>query len=376
MRELHDIREVIGERDPSPEERRAMETTAQRLSQRLAEDVPFRPEFQAELRRQLIARARQSLTPWYRRHSVMGPILSVSAAAAILALGFSFFWEGPAESPVEVVPPPVVEVPINPQPPQVQPTLVRQPGELKLVQVSLPDEVLPPGYLAPASVTLPDLSKGLPVYQSVVLTDDAQFERIAAGLGLTAPPIRTDQEIFVMQGLIRLSLTPTGLVSYVDRSQPAESSDQPADAESAAYAAQRFLRWANLPAPYLPTVTEDAQEPRGGDYLVIYTPRVDNYPLVNGRTVIRVDRQNRVVEATAYVQASEESRGMYGAERPTAALAAAQAMGGGTFDQQELVYVRTPNADGDIFLQPFWRIFGTDGRGNRIARYVPALKDL
>jgi len=51
----------------------------------------------------------------------------------------------------------------------------------------------------------------------------------------------------------------------------------------------------------------------------------------------------------------------------------ARKQGGGTFDSVDLVYVRTLDDDRVMYLQPYWRVYGTHTAGQRMVRFVPAL---
>lgn len=378
MRKQQEIRELIAEHGVAPEERQAMQAVAEALEEKLAPNVPFRPAFQAELRQQLMVRARQTLTPWYRKPAVWGPSLSVAAAAAVLMIGLQIWQEAPVETPSPTpsawTPWSLPQDPITSNPPEVQPNLVSDSGELGLVGITVPDQPLPEDHPGPASIAQLDLARGLPVFQLVQLTDQAQFSRVAEGLGLGQPPVVRSDEITVVQDAITLVMAADGRVTFRDTAVSSTIANRPEiDLEGAQEAAQRFLLRAGLPIPSQPVVTEEVLPTTKQTVLAIsYMPRVGDFPVVNAQTVIYVTPQNQVVWAEAYVPSREESRGNYKAVMPTSALVAAQNLGGGTFEKIDLVYVRTPGEHG-LFLEPFWRLFGTDATGERVTRFVPAL---
>jgi hypothetical protein len=378
MRKQQEIRELIAEHGVAPEERQAMQAVAEALEEKLAPDVPFRPAFQTELRQQLMVRARQALIPWYRKPAVWGPSLSVAAAAAVLMIGLQIWQEAPVETPSPTpsawTPPwSLPQDPITSNPPEVEPNLVSDASELSLVGITVPDQPLPAEHPGPASIAHLDLARGLPVFQLVQLTDQAQFSRVAEGLGLTQQPVVQSDEITVIQGAVTLVMEASGRVTFRDAAVHSIADRPEMDLEGAQEAAQRFLLRAGLPIPSQPVVTEEVLPTTEQTVLAVsYMPRVGDFPVVNAQTIIHVAPQNQVVWAEAYVPSREESRGNYKAVMPTAALVKAQNMGGGTFEKIDLVYVRTPGEHG-LFLEPFWRLFGTDTASNRVARFVPAL---
>lgn len=371
MTKAQDIRELIAEQSNGPGERRAMEATAERLAESLSKDVPFRPEFKAELRRQLVAEARRSLTPWYRRPAVWGSSIGVAAAAAILAVGLQFYRTAPTPG----------------QPQTAQDTSQKngksQTGQsiprsdatvvsiavsaLNLPAVPLPDEVLPQEALPEYPPR--DLSGGLKVYRVAARADMAQFHRIAVGLGF-AEPQRNDLQ--VRQGDRSLQMTPDGFVTYVDASPDPANAQPTGGAEGARQTARAFLERASLPVPELqPSVTQ-GQAPQ--TFVVTYTPRVEGRPIVNARTVITVTAGSRVARAEAWAQtAYEPEQQAFLAVSMSDALKAAEQKGGGArFTAADLVYVFTP-VEQSTYLQPYWRVFGTAEGGKKLARYVPAL---
>lgn len=356
MSRARDIKQIITEQSAGGAEQRTLEHLADRLDSTLGPDVPFRPEFKAELRHQLMAQARRTLTPWYRRTAVWGSGMAVAAAAAVLVVGLQLSGTGPAPGPAEVHPPEsIVQIP----PQQFVPFQVSRKTEVPVVVLA--DEVLPPDAAVPA-LPVPDVSQGLKVMQLTGRPDQRQFADLSARLGFGRTVTEAAGSFRVDEGPRSLQLTVQGLVLYRDARVNVQAGPQPG-ADAARAAARAFLEQAALPVPELnPPVTADGR--------VVYTPRVAGLPVINGRTVVRVG-PGGVAEASAYVQSGvteyETAQGVPQADAVTAAAAR-----GGSFSGADLVWVRT-EVDQGAFLQPYWRVFGTSQQGERIARYVPAL---
>lgn len=373
MTRIQEIKDMIREEAASPVDRKALESLAGALEETLSQEVPYRPEFKAQLRRKLMAEARRTLTPWYRRPAVWGTSLSVAAAAAVLAIGLQMFDptapQGPEQGAPEVTSTPAPtditsrSVPVNP--------VLTSAERLSLPVLNLEDERLPAGHPGPGSLAGLDPARGLQVYQLTGLSgrvDERLLTEVAGRLGLTNPPQRTAQGLQVTEGDRALLLMPDGKMIYTDPTAANPSGTPTAGAEGAQALARRFLDRAALPVPDLsPTVTGTSV------FTVVYTPRVDGMPVVNGRTVIRVTDRSGVARAEAFAPSGLESKGT----QPAVALEQGQRLAkdrGGlvTITGADLVWVRTPAQNG-VYLQPYWRVFATNTQGERIARFVPAL---
>jgi hypothetical protein len=377
MTKAHDIDELIAESSSGTAERHALEAAAVTLHESLTRAVPARPEFKARLRQQLVAEARRTLMPWYRRPAVWGTSVSVAAAAAVLAIGLQVYRGGPhsdmaGAGPTGPLAPLVTDAPPIPIPDQTFKSFYV--NQVKVPAIVLPDEVIPPGQVAPApdSVAGLDLSQGLKVFVLGSLPDMAQFTRIASGLGFTQKPQRSGIDFTLTAGRRTINMTADGEVLYIDQSN-GQDPGAVTDAAGAQLVARRFLDTAGLPVPDLqPTVSAVTE---GGQriFTVSYTPRVEGRPIVNARTVIIVSDRSRVLEADAYVYAREQDPTWHPVISPEAALAEATKRDGGRFGGDvDLVYVRTVS-DQTVYLQPSWRVFGTGDQGARLMRYVPAV---
>lgn len=364
MTTTRDIRDLIAEEASSSAERKAMEAVAERLGEALSQDVPYRPAFKAELRRKLMAQARrQAPTAWYRRPAVWGSASAMAAAVGILAVGLTLWNNPPAnrdnQPPVTnpATPGPGGTTP-NPRPVSTLPDLPR---------VALADETLEPGHAGAESLAGVNPSAGLAVYKLGGKPTAEQFGRMAAGLKFTAQTTNlSDGGWTVSQGSRSLRLTTDGRVSYVDGT-PAPAAGTPTDANGAVVAARQFLLDASLPLEGEPLVKEG--QPQGKRiFQVTYTRRFEGRPVVNIPTVVMVSDRGAVVEADAYVNFAEVSRVTGEVIPPEDARKKAQERGG-TFGEVDLVYVRTKSNDGDWYMQPYWRAFGSGA-----VRYVAALK--
>lgn len=358
MTRAQDVREAIAEQSTSTAERRALEAVAGTLDDTLSRDVPYRPQFKAELRSQLMARARKQLTPpWYRRPAVWGTTLAAAAAVSILAIGLQFWSEsGQPNAPQNIT----QDQTGNPVP--------RLVGYLDLPDVALQPDLLPAGHPGPEPIAGLDLSQGLQVYTYGSRADSALFNRMAQGLGFSEQPREAAGTFTVSQGARKLSLTADGYVTYQDTAQGAAGA--PVDAARAQSIARSFLEQAALPVPSLdPTVLVNDR----GIFAVAYTPRIDGRPLINGRTLIQVNPDGRIIQAEAYVQGTPQPQGLKAAIGSEEGLRKAQQSADATYSGVDLVYVRT-RKEGTVYLQPYWRVYGVTGRGERMVRYVQALR--
>ena len=365
MTKAQEIRDLIAEQSSGPGERKSIEAVAGRLEDSLAHEVPYRPEFKAQLRHRLMTEARRSLTPWYRRPAIWGSSMGVAAAAAILAVGLQL-WQTAPPAPQDGAPPPALtETPapndVTHGGTQVVPRVV---SDLNLPAPALADEMLAAGATGPEPLAGVAWHAGLRVYLVSMQPDAAQFDRIAQGLGFTQSPQVTTLGYQATEGARTLQLTSLGEVTYIDAT-PAGGA--PADEAGAQAAARRFLERAVLPIPSQPEVRQGEQQ----DLVVTYTPRIDGRPIINERTGIQVTAGNQVARAVAFVQARREAGKAYAALPPDQAVSRAQERGG-SFEQADLVYVRTMSGEA-VYLQPYWRVFGTNSAGARVARFIPAL---
>jgi hypothetical protein len=373
MTRADDVRELIREQSDGPEERRAMQTVAGRLEESLAEDVPFRPEFQAELRRRLMAEARRELTPWYKRPAVWGSTVAVAAAAAVLAVGLNL-WQAGQPGPT---------APTQPSPQVADKT--GQPGSkgnegvgvdshlvssVPIPAIDVPAEVLPEGSPGPESIAGLENATRLSTYQVTGQADQGLFARMARGLGFAGQGQAVGGGFQASEGTRSLEMSAFGHIRYRDTA-PAATGGAPVDAMAATRAAEAFLQQAALPVPSQPVVLERT-DVGGKVYAVQYTPRVENRPVVNARTQIQVNAQGRVTVAEADLLAAPTLSGTYAVISSGEALGRIQQQNGGTWDGVDLVYVRTETGQA-VFLQPYWRVYGASGQGVRMVRYVPAL---
>lgn len=376
MTNAHDIQELIVDESSGTAERHALEAVAAKLQDSLTREVPFRPEFEARLRRQLVAGARRTLTSWYRRPAIWAPSVGVAAAAAVLAVGLQVYRGAPLGGSVPHQTPSFNDTAVDPPPLTIAPAPATSfyVNSVAVPAIVLPDEVTPAGQAAPApeSLTGIDMSRGLKVFVLGSMPDMAQFTKIATGLGFTQQPQRNGLDYTVAAGGRNLSMTADGRVSYTDLAT-GQDTGTATDAAGAQAVARRFLDTASLPVPDLqPDVAETAAGEQR-TFTVIYKPRVEGRPVANGRTVITVSDRSRVLKADSYVYAREQDPTLHNVITPDAALAEAAKRGGAHFGHEiDLVYVRTVTPR-TVYLQPSWRVFGTGDRGARLVRYVPAV---
>jgi hypothetical protein len=366
MTKAQDIREAIAENSVTPGERRALEALADGLEETLSEAVPYRSEFKADLRRRLVAEARRhTARAWYRRPAVWGSTFATAAAAAILVIGLQVVnrvdpTPGPASPEVAQAPPA--------QPGSNQPLAIRQVSHISLPVVDLAPDILPAGHPAPESIAAVADAREMNVYLASGRPDQAQFSRMAQGLGMTAQPRSTGAGFDLAEGARSLRMTPDGHVTYEDRTAVTPGA-HPVTAETARAAGDSFLRNAALP---IPTVSPTLMVNNQGQWRVAYTQRVDERPIVNAQTVILISPDGRVSHADAYVQQTYQATGPYAVRTAQDALAQARTASDATYDGVDLVYVRTLDK-ATVYLQPYWRVYGTTGQGARLVRYVPAL---
>ncbi|MEW8977031.1 MAG: hypothetical protein AB2385_01390 [Symbiobacterium sp.] len=374
MSRYADVTELIAERAADPAERMALEATAARVARALERPVPYRPEFRAELRSDLLQAARRLRRPWYRRMTVLGPSVAAAAAVAALALGLHL-WQAPSvpapEQIVQQTPRPEapglgLEAPEtgDTAPPSQEPYLVALPSDLPTADLAdEPQSALTPALMAPVAAAP---TEGVQLKRLTARPSEADFRAMARRLGFRGQSRRTAQGWVVAEDDRTLSMTTDGTVRYEDLS---ESPDGPPVSEQAAgQAARRFLDQALLPVHSQPDIRTDAD-----GYTVVYTEHVDGRPVVNARTEIGVDLSGTVVRATAYVASGVTTHATYTdyvTEQEALSLAEER---GGSFQRGDLVWVRSV-AEETVYLQPVWRVLGTDAEGTPVARYVPALK--
>lgn len=366
MNSTQDVHELIGEQAGSPEERRQLSQIAEALDDALQAEVPYRPEFRAALRDQLMAEARRTLLPWYRRPWVWGSSVAVAAAAAVVMLGVWYGQPVPPGASSQVA----EHDGVNSFEHSSTPRLT---SDVQMPEVSLPDELVTDPYIQPEPTANLDLSAGAPVYVLRSAADLDQLERVAANLGLTGTPQQVQGGYWLGAGDKGLTLLADGRIVYVDNAA-ASATGSVIDADGAREAAYRFLNRAALPVPDLQPVVSTQPDEHGGQvFQVTYTPRLEGRPVVNGRTVVWLTDRSRVFRAEAYVYAREETIGSSPLISAEEAVNRAKSRGGGQFGPEaDLVYVRTA-ADGAVYFQPQWRVFGQDSAGNRVVRYIPAM---
>jgi hypothetical protein len=369
MTKAQDVRELIAEQSAGPAARRQLESVAALLETTLSRDVPYRPAFKAELRRQLLSEARRRLMPWYRRPAVWGSAVAMVATVALVAAGLRFWQSGTGPSPVQS--PPVTQGPVvDPHRPsgggEGQPHLVNY---LNLPVEALADEPLAAGQ-GPEPQGRVQPGAALTVYLVTPGRGDLSlFRRVADGLGLQGEPQALNGGFQLVAGNRRLWMGPDGQVVFTDAGPFREGT--PVDESGVRSVAQHFLEKAALPVPSLdPVVTETRVEDRR-IFAVTYTPRAGGRPIVNARTVVEVDDRGHVRQARAWPQTTLEEKGAYAAVAWEEAVRQATARGG-SFKDADLVYVRTRSGEA-VFLQPYWRVYGVDGQGRPVVRYVPAL---
>lgn len=368
MTRAYDIKQLIAEESSATAERRALEEMADRLEDTLSADVPYRPEFKAQLRKRLMAQAHQQLTPWYRRPAFFGSGLAVAAAAAVLVVGINL-WQNDEIREVQPPSPGIEESDSTPTaPPDTPPnvvTLVTLPTDLR--QIQLADEKVTPASPAPNFEGNAEVAQGLQLKRLTARPDEEQFRNMANRLAFRGESRRTTTGWLVSEGSRTLNLTADGQVGYADTA-PAAAETPAISTEGARDAAFRFLDQALLPVPGQPVVTRSEN-----GFQVVYTEQVDGRPVINARTVIAVNEKGAVVQAEAYVASGTTTHSTHVAALTEAEAVAEAKARGGNFDRADLVWVRTPG-DGPTYLQPYWRVFGTDSQGTAMVRYVPALK--
>ncbi len=363
MTKAQDIRQLIAEESIGSGERRALETVADKLDRSLAKDVPARPEFKAQLRRQLMAQARRQMAPWYKRPAVWGSTLGVAAAAAVLAVGLNML---NAENPITPVPGPGAVTEKQGDTPQSKVDAQLTSAIPDLIQPTIPDELVPTG-AGPEGGAAAAQSLGL--YHLTVVPDEQALTDVAVRLGMSGAAQRSSSGWRLSQGSRDLQLTSDGQMIYADRGAEKPGAAKIAGADAARTAARQFLQTAVLPVPDAqPVVNTNAVT-----YEVLFTPRVEGRPVVNSRTRVLVSDTGRVLEVVAFLPSSEAATRPYSAYSADEAIATAKRQGG-AFSEADLVWVRTVTESRAIYLQPYWRVFGTNAQGARIARYVPALK--
>lgn len=370
MTKAQDIRELIAEQSADPGERRALETVANVLQETLAEEVPYLPEFRTELRRHLMVQAHRTLNPWYRRPAVLSMTAGMAAAVAVLAVGLRLWQPGVQPGTPEITPPNPGTIATRDNNRPVQPFTV---SETELQAFQLADEPLLPGAAGPESLAGLDLSEGLRLYAVTGRPNQEQFLRIASSLGFSGQHQVLSGSYAVAQGAKSLTVAFDGKVTYTDdEPEPQNAPGSTVDANGAKVVARRFLDKAALPVPGMEIVTETSLGAINRVYMVSYTPRVEGRPVVNGRTVIYVTGHSRVARAEAFVSSSVEVHRSYPAVLPEQAVRVAQDRDGNMRpDGADLVYARSSTGEG-IYLQPFWRVYGTDSQGKRMVRYVSA----
>ncbi len=384
MNRYADITELIAEQAADPSEQKALEAVARRAARELERPVPYRPEFKAALRQELLQAPRRRLRPWYRRPAVVGPGFAAVAAAVALVIGLQLSQPPALQGPGELagrgpapsadpgpsaVPGPSAEPgpPAEPAPPAAQggqdtPYLVSLPADLP--EVRLADERIGADRLLGAA--------GAHVIGSVQLMrltarpGEADFRAMATRLGFRGESRRTDRGWVVTDEDRSLTMTTDGTVQYADLSEPPEV-EAPVDAQAAGQAARRFLDQAMLPVHSQPDIS-----PREDGFVVVYTEQVEGRPVVNARTEIAVNQAGTVVRARAYVASGVTIHATYTdfvTEQEALDLAGTR---GGSFREAELVWVRSVG-EGTVYLQPAWRVLGTNAQGTPVARYVGAL---
>jgi len=377
MTNARDVHDLIREWTGSPEERRQLEELADRLEEALQAEVPYRPEFREALRAELMAQARRTLLPWYRRPVLWASTVAVAAAAAVVAFGL---WQGPSLlGDFGAVPPQAPKVAEGPEQPgsldsYEHSTIPRLSSNVKIPVVHLPDEVVADDQAQPEPLTGLDLDKGVQVYLVSNPADLDQFRRVAASLGITGQPQQVGDGYLVSSGGKTLTMSADGQIVYAD-STAFTHAGAVIDEHGAREAASRFLSRAALPVPDLhPVVTVQPGEQGGHIYQVTYTPRVEGRPVVNGRTVVWMTDRSGVFRAEAHLRAQEQALGLRPVVSPDEAVERAR-QGGGLFGPGvDLVYVRSV-VSGAVYLQPQWRVFGSNEQGQRVVRYIPALAD-
>jgi len=363
-----DIKQLIAEEASTPSEKRALEQMASLVEKTFQDDVPYRPEFKAQLRRQLMTQARRQLTPWYRRTAFVGSSVAVAAAALVLVVGMNMWQKQSPEAEL----PQVAQAPSTTGTNTPEPIAPAEPERISLVSavkdaqpVFVPDQDL--AMVTPPRGASVDVSRGLGLQQLTGRTDMDQFRLMARGLAFRGESRRTAEGYEVSEEGRSLSLLDNGKVVYADENPAASQGAVAIDADAAKTAAYRFLDRARLPIPGQPEVKEET-----GGFAVVYTEYLEERPVINAQTLVLVTDRGAVVKAEAYVPLGLKLQGSFEALTAAEAIAAATSRGG-SFERAELVWVRTEGEE-TIYLQPYWQVFGTDSGGKAVARYVPALK--
>lgn len=371
MSRYADITELIAEQAADPTERQALEAVARRVARALERPVPYRPEFKAALREELLRAARRRLRPWYRRPAVLGSGLAAVAAAVALVVGLQMAQPPAAQEPGQIAqeePAPPVE-PGSSSDPEPQATQGGQTSYLVALPADLPEVRLADERTSEENLQGPGTTPLIASVQLMRLTarpGEAEFRAMAARLGFRGESRRTAQGWVVADEDRTLTMTADGTVQYADLSEP-DADAPPVDAQAAGQAAQRFLDQAALPVYSQPDIS-----PREDGFVVVYTEHVDGRPVVNARTEIAVSLGGTVVRAKAYVPSGVTVHATYTQfvdEKEALELAESR---GGRFQRAELVWVRSVG-DGTVYLQPAWRVFGTNTEGKPVVRYVGAL---
>lgn len=364
MTKAYDVKQLIAEQTSGVTERLALEDVAQRLEDRLSAEVPYRPAFKVQLREQLIAQARQQMTPWYRRRAFLGSFMAVATAAAVLVVGLNLWQrDGFGEVPLAVQPPGVARQSPPDQPPNLVTLVASVPADL--TQPTLPDERREASAVQQGQPTAE--AQSLQLKQLTARPSEEEFRAMATRLAFRGESRRVGASWAAEEGSRQLTLTDEGQVGYIDAS-PVAQTGATIDADGARQAAFRFLDQALLPVH----TGQPEVRPEGGGYTVIYEESVEGRPVVNAKTIVRVNNRGSVERAEAYVASGVTVQGTYLGVTEAEAVAAAQGRGG-NFQRADLVWVRTPG-EGSVYLQPYWRAYGTDSQGAPIVRYIPALK--
>jgi hypothetical protein len=392
-----DVRSAIWEQARSEQERRELEEIVRALDG-LGEQIPYRPEFRAQLRQRLLREARR-MRPWYRRKGLWTAATAVAAGIGAVVLFQAFDGGGTQRQPVQV-PLAAQQAPAAPDP--VQPTQVIavtefRPSQGQLVaaqyvlgRADLPDEWVGEGRKAGAwtakislqidpSMSLPPVGTTESVY--VILQVPPRPESLALRaerMGFRSGVAGSFGDLLtVAEGHRRLELHPDGRLVY---EAGADGAAVPASDEAGATgAARRWLEEAGIAAP----AGEPLVSRENGAWQVTFVPVFRNgFPAVTEAIRVWVVPTGHVVRATATTGQLEE-RGelpVITAEqaiqllegRPLEGLEGDAAL---TLTQMELVYARptTLLPGAPLFLQPYWRATLQAGE-TTIRRYVPAIK--
>jgi len=370
--DMDDIKGILSEHTHEAGELRALSRTAERLEKVLGQEVPYRAEFKAQLRQQLVAMARPAGEPWYRRVSVWGSGLGLVAAAAVLVIGLQLLQGGPVEPPgMTALPPNAPEIVDRPR----IALLPRLTNQLNLTTPQIPDEVVRPTSPEADPSNVVNAEQGLRVYTLTARPNEEQFTDLAVRLGVSAMIQRVDRGFQAFDDRRKLQMTMDGMVQFEDLVPPQTEAAPVVNAIEARAIARRFLDRAALPVLDLqPAVHEERTAQGLASFTVSYAPRVDQMPVINGRTLIRVSSQGHVDRAEAFVASGHQTTIPYAVISKEDAILAAKERGDfvPSANVSDLVLVRTVG-DQAVYLQPYWRIFGQSSSGVQVARYVPAL---